>query len=94
MPLRSEQIANLVGYLCNQAVYHRLVGSHSLKLKSQLVDRITKRFISLGLGLNKALNETFQVRFWLWWLRRWIVRGSVLKSRWLHETLGLRIEVL
>ena len=69
-------------------VYCLLMGGHSLKLGGQLIDRLTKSFISLGLGHYKALHKTLQVEFGLRRLRRLVVRGSIVNPRRLHRTLG------
>jgi len=82
-------MADLLGYLGDLSVHHLLMGCHSLQLKGQLVDQLSKRFINLGLTLNKVLHKTLQFRFWLWGLRRWLIRNSRLKPKRLHRTLRL-----
>jgi len=46
-------MAKLLSYYC------LLVGCHNLKLGSQVVDQLTKSFISLGLGCYEVLYKTF-----------------------------------
>jgi len=65
-----------------------------LKLGGQLIGRLTKSFISFGLGCYEALHKTLQVGFGLWRWRRWIVGCSALEPRPLHRTLVLRGRVL
>ena len=63
-------MADLVGYL---RILCLLVGCHSLKLRSELVDRLSKSFVSLSLGCYEVLHEAFYVRVGLQTLMRWVV---------------------
>jgi len=85
--MRSGQTANLLGYLSNLGVHYLLVVGYGPKFGIQLIYGLTKSSISLSLGLNKALHVTFQVRFWLWGLRRRLVKSSKLEPRRLQKTL-------
>ena len=46
-------MADLLDDMGDLGVHCLLVGGHSLKLGGQLIDRITKSFINLGLGHMK-----------------------------------------
>ena len=60
--LRFEKMTHLLCNLHYLTLHCLPVGKHSLKLRSQLVDRLTQSFIILGLGFDKEFHKILQVR--------------------------------
>jgi len=62
------------------------MGNHGIKFGVQLINLLTKNFISLGLGHYEALYKALQVAFGLcrWLLGRWVVGLTVLKTKGLR----------
>ena len=58
-------MTNLLSSLGDLGIDHLLTGGHNIKLGGQLIDRLTKSFISLHLGYYEAFPETLQVGFGL-----------------------------
>jgi len=48
-------VADLLGYLGDLSVHRLLVGGRRIEFGVQLVDRLVKCLIGLGLGYDKAL---------------------------------------
>jgi len=90
MPIGSRQIAHMLHDLSNMVFHHFLVSGHGLKFGTQLANQLAKCFIFLSLSLDKALHETLKIGFLL---RRWIVRGLILKTRELIHIGWCRIDV-
>jgi len=93
MFMRPRYEADLLSYLCNLSINPILMGCHSVKSKGQLVGRLTKGFIGLGLDCYEVLHKTLLVRFRLY-NRTCTVESSILDSKRLHRTLGLMVGVL
>ena len=51
-------MAHLLSYLGDLIIHTLLVGGHSIKLGIQLINQLTKNFISLGLRHDATLRET------------------------------------
>lgn len=58
-PLMHGSMVDQLGYLDDLSVHRLLMGRHTIELGCQLVYRLTKSFVSLGLGRYEALHETF-----------------------------------
>jgi len=63
-------------------------------LGGQQIYRVTKSLVGLCLGCYEVLHETLQVGHGFRRRRRWIVGSSVVETRWLERTLGVRVGVL
>jgi len=51
-------MVDLLDNLGDLGIQRLLVGGHSIKFEGQLIDQLTKSFVSLGLGRHEMLHET------------------------------------
>ena len=66
-------MANLLDYLGDLSIHRFLVKGHSIELGIQLINRLSKNFISLSLCCDETLHDALQVRRGLSRWRGWVI---------------------